>query len=146
VAWTPLRGWAVLILCFMLLSGCGHSESSSDKNEVKITNGTIAKSLQDANATFAKSVDELDFLSEAESEESIAKAFTFDQKADLLVDLWSKFKQQGRPSEWLMWIAQPFEDDQSPFEIVESSPSDAYVAYVVKPDPAQREAVERCTS
>jgi hypothetical protein len=106
--------------------------------------GTIAGCLLDSGATFAESSDELGFLSEAGEE--IAKAFTVDKKSGLIVDLWEKFQERDQPSEWLMWFGQPFGQGRSPFEIAAKSSGGSYVAYVVKPTDAEREAVEGCTA
>lgn len=134
----------ILVITIGLLSGCNSDSSTADRSDLDLSDGTIAGCLMDSGATFAESSDELGFLSEANEE--IAKAFTFDKKADLIVDLWEKFQERDQPSEWLMWFGQPFGQGESPFEIADKGADGSYVAYVLKPTDAERRAVEGCTA
>lgn len=135
---------AMLAVATAFMAGCGGETESEPLSAVDFSHATLANCLKVAGVDFARSVDDLDFLAEAEAEETASLfASTYDRSAELFVDLW----EDGDDSrEWLMWAAQPFDQDMSPLEIVGSAPSEAYVAYMQEPTSQQERAVDACTN
>lgn len=134
---------SVVFTLAALLVGCGSSSDDNALSAIDFGKSTLASCLKANDATFADSINDLTFLSRAEAEDT-ASLFgsAYDYSAKLFVDLW---EDGDDPREWLMWSAQPFEEDKSPFEIVETASSGSYVAYALRPTAAQRKALEECT-
>lgn len=142
---------AVLVIALTSYVGCANSRGDqvdSNRNQtskVDFGKSTVARCLRNNRTTFAASADQLAFLLEAEAHDMVTPyAFAYDQAAKLSIEMWSKAPYKDK-REWLMWIGQPFEQEMSPLEIVNSPPSRSYVAYVIRPAPGQRRALEGCT-
>lgn len=134
-------------IMFMLLAtfvaGCGNGMDRNRLNSIDFTKGTLASCLKASGAEFAVSKKDLDFLSQAESEDMVSLfGSTFEESTKLFIDLW---EDSDNVREWLMWSAQPFNEDKSPFEIVDSSPSESYVAYMLNPTQQERRTAVSCT-
>jgi hypothetical protein len=143
----------VLAIAATLFIGCatsnGNQASNSDSSDqtakVNFSKLTVARCLRNGGATFAQSADQLSFLAQAEAHDMVTPyGFAYDRTAKLFIELWSKARYRDH-REWLMWIGRPFNQKKSPFEIVNLSPSKSYVAYAIRPDPAQRRTLKSCT-
>lgn len=132
-------------LAGMLVYGCGSNASGDDNalEKVDFSKETLAHCLKLHGAMFAASTDDLSFFSKAEDEDTAAHfGFTADMPAQLVVDLYGDSED---PRSWLLWTAHSPEEQPSPDEIVNSSPSKGYVAYVVNPLASERKSLEACT-
>ena len=143
----------VFAIAAILFVGCATSSSNQASNsdsidqtaKVNFSKLTVARCLRNGGATFAQSADQLGFLSQAEAHDMVTPyGFAYDRAAKLFIDLWSKARYRDH-REWLMWIGQPFNQEKSPIEIVNSPPSKSYVAYAIRPDSAQRHTLKGCT-
>jgi len=135
---------AVMAAVVALMAGCGSESSGRSSSAIDFGKTTVASCLRENNAVFAESTGDLEFFSEAEAEETASKfGFFYDESAKLFIELW---EDGDDPREWLMWSAQPFEDDESPSGIMESGPSNAYVAFILEPSPSQRRSLKACTA
>lgn len=140
-----LVSFVVGLGCTVLLSACGSSDEIDRTVAVDFGKSTIASCLKAGHASFARSADELGFLFDAEADEEVSKhGLAYDKAAKIVVNVWSKVTFEDQPSEWIMWIGQPFEERRSPNEIVEAHPPNSYVAYTIKPSASQRRKIESC--
>jgi hypothetical protein len=126
-----------------MLLGCGTDGPSNTQSGIDFTGNTLAKCLKDNGAKFAVDAGELDFFSAAETEDSASMFATYlDRPTKLFVQQW---RDGEDPREWLLWQAQPFNEERLPVEIVESPSSESYVAYVESPSQDQEQSLESCT-
>jgi hypothetical protein len=127
----------------VVLLGCGSDGSDGTQSDIDFTGNSLAKCLKDHGATFATDVDELDFFSAAEADDSASMFATYlDRPTELFVQQW---RDGEDPREWLLWQAQPFDEERTPAEIVESPTSESYVAYAESPSGSQEKSLESCT-
>jgi hypothetical protein len=143
--WRRLSLGCLLVAFAFLLIGCGsgNSEAGDSLGAIDFGDATFASCLKSSGAHFAQSSDDLDFFSVAQDEDAASKfGFSYDRSAELFVELW---EDGDDPREWLMWSAQPFDEDMSPDEIVSSGSSGSYVAYMLKPSSRERQAAKDCT-
>lgn len=132
---------AILLALPATAIGCGDGESAS--GDVNTTNSKVARCLEREGASFASTVEDLKFFSDAEHEDAVSKSgFMADESAGLVVEL---YEDGLDPTEWFLWTGQPFGAEKSPLEIAAGSESDGYVAYVVNPSKNQRRSLDACT-
>ena len=134
------------VLALALSIGCGSSTSSNPPalDQVDFGKATVAYCLKANGASFADSINDLAFFTEAEEEETASKfGFTADEAANLLIEL---YEDGEEPRTWLLWTGQPFGEQKSPQEIIETAPSEGYVAYVVRPSSSERRRLSDCTN
>ena|ERR1700704_51236 len=143
--WSVLLCVGGLIVSVTLFAACGGSRNEERSAAINFGKATVASCLKNGGASFANSTDELDFLSQAEDNEEVSKfGFAYDKAAKVVVNVWNKAQFEDQPSEWTLWIGQPFGDQRSPVEIVDSNAPRSYVAFVVRPRPAARRQVNSC--
>lgn len=139
-----IRIWAIFVLALLLLPGCGGQDPADALSDVDFDKATLASCLKASGARFAETSEDLEFFSQAETEDTASLfGFTYDKSAELFVDLWEDGED---PRVWLLWAAQPFEKDMSPFEIVDSAPSRSYVALMLRPSLQEQRAAKTCTN
>lgn len=133
----------LILLSAVVAFGCS-SEGEGDIRNASDFDGSLARCLEESGAEFADSSGDLKFLSIAESEDT-ASLFgsTYEESSELFVDL---LQDGDDPREWLVWVAQPFDQERSPFEIAESGSNDSFVAYALEPTPEQRRELKDCTA
>lgn len=138
--------FSVVLTSFVIgamLLGCGSGGSGDTGSDIDFADNTLAKCLKDNGAKFAADTGELDFFSAAESDDSASMFATYlDRPTKLFVQQW---RDGEDPREWLLWQAQPFDEERTPAEIVESPSSESYVAYAESPNPSQEQSLESCT-
>jgi hypothetical protein len=129
----------VLVVLGMLLFGCGSDGSSDSLSEIDLSSQTLAKCLKSHGAQFATEESDLDFF----DEDSASMFATYlDKPTKLFVQIWQDSED---PREWLLWQAQPFDEEKTPMEIVDSPSAKSYVAYIVRPSDDQRQLLGACT-
>jgi hypothetical protein len=128
----------------IFLGGCGDSGTNVPLSQIDLGRETLARCLQHHGAQFATETRDLSFFDRAEASDTASMFATYlDNPTKLFVQMW----QDGDdPRDWLMWQAQPFDENKTPAEIVEAVPSKSYVAYTVNPSNAERRALEACTA
>ncbi len=119
--------------------GCASSSSHESVSQVDFGDKTLAKCLRAGGASFATEPADVSFFNESSSSKF---ATYFDKAAKLIVQIW----QNGEdPREWLLWQAERFNERHTVMEIVDSPTEHHFVAYAVRPQNAQRLALENCT-
>jgi hypothetical protein len=79
----------------------------------------------------AASSDELQFLGDAEGNDEVQEpGFAYDRKAKIVVSIVEQSPSAGASSRWAVWVAQPFGESLSPYEIVDSDPPHSYVMFI----------------
>lgn len=136
---------ATSLACATCFIACGGNEGEAKSLAIDFSKSTVAACLKEGGASFAKSTDELRFLSRSEASEEVSKfAIAYDKAAKIAIHVWARSSFENRPPTWLIWIGQPFGDERSPTEIVDIKPANSYVAYVQRPSRAIRDKVESC--
>jgi hypothetical protein len=139
--WSSAAGIAVL--ASIVLANCGSKDDPDGTTGIARSKSALARCLANNGATFAESADELAFLAQAETNETASLfASTYEEATGLFVDLWM---DDYGPPDWLMWVAQPFQEERSPVEVAESDAADSYVAYALRPTRAERRELKKCT-
>jgi hypothetical protein len=132
----------------VVATGCGSSDGSAEAaEEFTIKKGSVGHCLLKAGAERATTASDLDFLSEAESDDEVSKvAFAFDRRARLFVNVWTGSSLNNRPPPWVVWFAQPFDEDisTSPIEMIRSGQPKSYVMYLNNPSLSERNRAEAC--
>jgi hypothetical protein len=141
-----------LLLIFVnsiLSAGCGENNSQESGGSTGVIShaGSIQACLKKNGAIEAVAPEELGFLAAAESNEEVSKfAFAYDKKAGILVHVWSKARQDGRPPQWMIWIGHASVEVPSPESILLEDLENSFVMYVREPSPSVRRGVESCIS
>jgi len=122
-----------------LLSAC------NEAGDVDFSEATVANCLKEGGAEFAESVDELGFYSKASMAEEVSGAGYIhdDEVADLVINVWTE-ESDGKPPEWIVWVAQPYLQHKRLEQIVDTDPPRSYVAYAFRPSPSNRRQLESC--
>jgi hypothetical protein len=133
-----------LAIASALLMACGNGSQENALNAVDHGKGTLASCLKNRGAKFAQSRDELTFFSDAQVQDTASNfGIAWDESAELFVDRWEDGED---PRTWLLWAAQPFDQEKSPLEIADSATSGSYVAFVLNPTASQRQSLEDCVT
>lgn len=141
--------WAVVVLISILLTvlgmstGCGNQASDFSQASVAVDQSRIGTCLRNAGASLAEGKDDLAFFRQAQDEDA-ASLFgsAFEDSKMLFVDLWQDSDERR---EWLMWVAQPFEEEESPLEIATMDSDNSFVLYAVRPSVGERRSLKSCT-
>lgn len=135
----------VLSACFV---ACGGQQQSSDTRRdlsAEFVRGSVGACLVHAGAKRAASSNDLQFLRMAEGDEDVSEpGFAYDRKAKIMVSILSQSPSASESSEWTVWVAQPFGKSRSPYEIVDSEPSQSYVMFVNDAKMKIRKPTARC--
>ena len=135
----------VVVAC---LVSCGSDQRDGDMREAVKTSflsGSIGACLMNRGARPAKSISNLHFLDEAEANDEVSKpGFGYDRREKIVVSVWSQPPFEAAPPQWIVWVAQPFGESMSPFEIVRKKPSRTYVMFVNHPSRSVRRRLEGC--
>jgi hypothetical protein len=143
----------VLVAALCSIVGCGGGAANGKPNPSSLSLGgkrglnpkSIQACLRHSGASFPSTIKGINFFLEAKlSDEASNFGIAFDQTAGVVVELWEKAIFENHPSEWLMWVGQPFDKNRSPVQIIRSNPPRSYVAYVLRPTSIVRRRTQNC--
>jgi len=143
-----MRYLGVWIIAYLIFngSGCGKADTEPAASTIR---GGLQKCLEQNGAVQARGPDDLDFVTEALSDDEISKpGFSYDRETRQLVSIWTAVPFESQPPEWLVWFAQPLTDvtdrEVTPMELTAEGAPGSYVYYSNGGPPSVRQNLEQC--